>query len=384
MSRIVIAAFMAFSVWAAPAHAQSDQTDQNDVSEKVVEEFIAVSQLPGLYANLLKYMDLIATPELRALQQEAMDSVLTPKEDLALAQKVMTLFPLIAAAGTDLQSGFNENRTELIRDAAELLKLILTEEQQEKLLAFLRLSSVRKLFDALYATFNYPTSWTVEDSQTIARFERWTEKLEIASTRKKPRGDMLTAADVDADRLRAAQALVADAARVTRLEEIRNMLIPFLKDTLLPRADWMSEIDRQDALAKLDEFEGDFGVLGDDWITQTPVELAATLSARQLQELHDFFKTETAAKVSDYVLKLVQSVTSITGADIDELRAFMKTEEDLFAAADLSPETRKAAELQLQGLGLKWLFTLSESISPQTRDKLLAAWMSISMEALPR
>ncbi len=396
MLRIAIAAVIALNFWAAPASAQTSPYDiqpngqgeaveANDISVRVIEQFVAVSRLPGMYANLLKYMDLIATPELRALQQEAMGSVLTPQEDIALVQRVTSLFPLISAAGADLQTGFNENRTELIQDAAELLKLVLTEAQQEKLLAFLRLGSVRKVFDALYASVEYPASWTVQDSQAIARFERWAQTLEDSlPARKKPLGEALTAADIDPDRLNAAKALVADALRVTRFEEIRNTVTPFLKDTLLPRANWMTGIDRQNALADLNAFEGDYAALREEWLAKAPLELAAALSPEQLQELHDFIKTDTASKFFDYVFKAVQSVTAITGADIDELQAFMKAEEELFAAADLPPETRKAAELQLQGLGLKWLFTLSESISPQTRNKLLAEWMAMSMETLPR
>ncbi|MDX2263762.1 MAG: hypothetical protein NW215_02160 [Hyphomicrobiales bacterium] len=372
-------------VWTSPALAQPSPQEvappPPSTAVRLVEKMVAVTRLPDVYSSIMKYMQLLATPQMRLAQQQAIEAMLLPDEDAAAAKRVMDLFPLIAAAGQELEAGFSQHRAELIEDAAQMLTMAAPEEKQQKLLQLLSLKSVDKMFGVLYACLAYPPNWAVEDSQTVARFELWMQGVEDSQSRR-PSSDG-PAADVPPAQVSAARAILDDLMRLSRFEEAKDRVIPYLKETLIPRARWMSEIDRQKAEADIAEFERKYAGERDKGLETAAREMAAALSAEQLNELHDFLRTPTAAKVFDIIMGILDAALSINGADIDELQAFLDAEKETFAEGGftLTPEERQALETQWQALSVKWLLTLSGSISAETRDKLIAAFVAMSMEA---
>ncbi|GEM_PF-4129813 len=387
MLKFASGAILALVVWQAPLYAQQGQepgasSEATDVSVRLVEKFVEVSRLPDLYANLLKNLNMASHVDAELVQQKEVETSSSPISELPLLQALIPHLAVINAAGADLQTGFAENRTALILDAAELVKLALSEDQRQKFLALLKLSGVRKIFDVFYALVEPPANWSEQDSKTFAKFRVLADAMKAAGSNR----SSVAAFEFDEPSLESidvAKVILADALAVTHFADMRNSAALFLKDIALPRAELVAEKQSRDALEGITAFADMASGTHEELAESGSASLAGLLSLEQLEELHEFVKSDAMRKLSDQLQKIVNAIALISPDEADEVQAFMN-DPKLLAALEMPPETAKLIEAQLSLLGVKWLFTLSESISPETRDKLLAAWISISMQASPR
>src|SRR5690606_19003921 len=147
-----------------------------------------------------------------------------------------------------------QHADEMIDEAADILARHATFRELEYLKRASQLGALQKGFESLHAASRLITGFSLMDARAITLFENWAKGLDrnafslLFPEPGSPRGQPTP------EKMAKAQNLVADAVRISRIEEAIERCLSFMRDVYLP-ATPLDAKERKEVIAGIEALE---------------------------------------------------------------------------------------------------------------------------------
>jgi hypothetical protein len=355
--------------------ATPEFTARKQAAAAIIRKLVDLSQAKLIFKEMRTTLREVSIPAMKESIQG--NFPVSPQAGFEIYEQIaraLTFFTYLDRASDEFETAMAANSDAMIEDAAGILARYHGDGQISDLEQLASLEATRKAFQTLYATSRLMTGFSLEDARAFAALNAW------ASQQLRPGASPFAmplpkdrSASPSVEKMVKAQALVTGALRISRIEEMVQRLIGFVRDVYVPSAG-LSPDERQKLLDRVQELELSYTMRKGIMLALAPVLIASYFNDEQIETLSAFVKTPAFSRLSSLYFDLIQTGTSFTPNDISDASGLLKR-----MKPEKSPETEKAWNDYYD----RWSKIIYEGISPEIRAGLEKSWSDLKKPGAP-
>lgn len=341
--------------------------DREVLARTLIAEALPASHMPEIYDDLRAFVHTVYLPAMHDIVSGKID-IGIPVDSVEMQQeaKVLAFMDLAVKAADEADPFIKSSREEIITELAQHLAKHLSVEELESARSALKLNATRKGFDAIYTISKAITGYTYEDMRDGGKFSGALYPL----VRRAPKEGvpLVINATPSQAQLSKAQAIVNDAIRISRMDEIVAEGIRFARDVVIKS---LPPETQAAASAQVDQFEFQYKTTKAPLIVVAQSYLAQIMTDEELERTLALVQSPVFAKVCSNYYNLEKSVTALTLDDVSSAQAFIEDVKKIEKLRNRTAQEQAAVDADWAALVQKWSDKIMNAASPQTREALM-------------
>jgi hypothetical protein len=373
----------AFAEDATPPQTQRPvNPEAKQLAQNLIETVLRASHAAELYAELRRTLAEVYIPALRdTLEGDAPGAAQLDAKSAERLAKTLTFLTYLRRAGDELDPALSESRSAIISDVAEQIARSATPDEVNDVNAILQLPATQKGWDALQAIAKLITGFSYDDAKAFSAFSAWAQNLKLDFSQSLP--GAAPGSEVPSKRkIAKAQSFIDDFFRLSHFDEIVDDVRRFVREVYLETA-LIPEDKRQELSDEVDQFEFNYNMQKAVALAVAPSVVAAALTDEQLETIHKFMRSAACTKAFDLFRNAVHAGTAFTKDDIATAQKSLEDLEKKAKAKGLTADEQKKAQAEWDALGKKWVETLKQRLSPETRSGLEQSYREFKIQGSP-